>query len=234
MGSRGTQRPQNMCGACQYTWYPRGKDLSLKCQRCGSSDVQIVPVKSSGLGGCLVVLVGAAFLILVIVGIFSKKDETSPALTRAESNTTSESTQQIETPSPPQALPTSPSEDEGQRGVGPAAGPGTSAGTATRSFATSFDCYVATARDELTICSDPGLAAMDVELAAAYRAALSSAGANMDALRVAQRAWLSERSECGDDLRCLRRIYGERLGQFRGSMSSTAPDTSGPRLVEKP
>lgn len=234
MGSRGTQRPQNICGACQYTWYPRGKDLSLKCQRCGSSDVQIVPVKSSGLNGCLVLLVAAAALIFVIVGIFSKKDEASPAPKGAESNAMSESIQQIETPSLPQALPTAPSEEEGQREAGSIGRPGIIDRTASRSFTTSFDCYAAKARDELTICSDPGLAAMDVELAAAYRASLSSAGANMDALRDAQRAWLSERTGCGDDLDCLRRTYGERLGQFRGSMSSTAPDTSGPRLVERP
>jgi len=32
-----TYRPQNMCWSCWYTWYPRGKDYSLRCPNCGSS-----------------------------------------------------------------------------------------------------------------------------------------------------------------------------------------------------
>ncbi len=35
-----TKRPQNKCGYCKYTWYPRGKNISKKCQNCGSDDVR--------------------------------------------------------------------------------------------------------------------------------------------------------------------------------------------------
>jgi hypothetical protein len=28
-------RPQNFCGACGYHWYPRGKNFSPRCPRCG-------------------------------------------------------------------------------------------------------------------------------------------------------------------------------------------------------
>ena len=34
-----TKRPQNKCGKCGYTWYPRGKSVSLKCPSCGSAKV---------------------------------------------------------------------------------------------------------------------------------------------------------------------------------------------------
>lgn len=35
--SQNTKRPQNKCGSCGYTWYPRGGNLSAKCPKCGSS-----------------------------------------------------------------------------------------------------------------------------------------------------------------------------------------------------
>lgn len=34
-----TKRSQNKCKTCSYTWYPRGKNLSHKCPKCGSEDV---------------------------------------------------------------------------------------------------------------------------------------------------------------------------------------------------
>lgn len=34
-----TKRSQNKCRTCKYTWYPKGKNLSLKCPGCGGSDV---------------------------------------------------------------------------------------------------------------------------------------------------------------------------------------------------
>lgn len=34
-----TKRMQNRCRTCKNTWYPRGKDLSDRCPRCGGSDV---------------------------------------------------------------------------------------------------------------------------------------------------------------------------------------------------
>jgi len=37
-----TKRPQNKCKSCGYTWYPRGKYLSIKCPNCGSSKVSTV------------------------------------------------------------------------------------------------------------------------------------------------------------------------------------------------
>lgn len=37
-----TLRPQNKCGACGHTWYPRGKNLSPKCPECGSRETKIL------------------------------------------------------------------------------------------------------------------------------------------------------------------------------------------------
>jgi hypothetical protein len=39
--SRWTKRPQNACRQCGDTWYPRGKDVSHCCPRCGSNDVEL-------------------------------------------------------------------------------------------------------------------------------------------------------------------------------------------------
>jgi hypothetical protein len=30
-----TLRPLNVCGACGYEWYPRGRDYSVRCPNCG-------------------------------------------------------------------------------------------------------------------------------------------------------------------------------------------------------
>lgn len=37
MGGHGrpTLRPLNCCGYCGYTWYPRGRDFSMRCPNCG-------------------------------------------------------------------------------------------------------------------------------------------------------------------------------------------------------
>ena len=61
----GTLNPKNKCSACSYTWYPRGKALSLKCPSCGSADVEIVRIAPGGLGG-----VGIAVAALVVFAIF--------------------------------------------------------------------------------------------------------------------------------------------------------------------
>lgn len=47
---RGTRRPQNVCKQCRYSWYPRGKSLSLKCPHCGSTDTAV------GCGGLAMLL----------------------------------------------------------------------------------------------------------------------------------------------------------------------------------
>jgi predicted RNA-binding Zn-ribbon protein involved in translation (DUF1610 family) len=65
----GTLNPKNKCSACSYTWYPRGKALSLRCPSCGSTDVEIVRLAAGGIGG-----VGIAIAALVVFAIFRNSD----------------------------------------------------------------------------------------------------------------------------------------------------------------
>jgi hypothetical protein len=37
-----TKRSQNRCRDCNYTWYPKGKSLSIKCPNCGGRSVTFV------------------------------------------------------------------------------------------------------------------------------------------------------------------------------------------------
>jgi hypothetical protein len=62
-----TYRPQNACEDCGYSWHPRGKDLSLKCPSCSSTNVVIVyptyEEQSSSKIGCFIVLALVAAII---------------------------------------------------------------------------------------------------------------------------------------------------------------------------
>ena len=61
----------------------------------------------------------------------------------------------------------------------------------------TFDCAKAQGEVEELICSDPSLAALDQELAEAYRAALAKARDGLDKqLKVEQRGWVKGRNEC--------------------------------------
>ncbi|OXI33454.1 lysozyme inhibitor LprI family protein [Burkholderia aenigmatica] len=89
----------------------------------------------------------------------------------------------------------------------------------THTFATGFDCSRASHDDEVAVCHDPGLAAMDQRLAQLYAAALQTVS-DPEALRQSESDWIATRHQCGKDLDCLRRAYGERIGQFVGSLGS--------------
>jgi uncharacterized protein len=84
---------------------------------------------------------------------------------------------------------------------------------AAPTYRTSFNCSAAVRPDERTICSDPGLAAMDVELASLY-AALMRSVPDPARLGSEQAYWQSTRIRCGSDLNCLRHAYGMRIGQL--------------------
>ncbi|VVE06823.1 Lipoprotein LprI [Pandoraea communis] len=104
--------------------------------------------------------------------------------------------------------------------------------TPTRTFVTSFDCTRAVSDDETAICSDPGLAAMDVELGRLYGDAQMSAR-DPASLRQSQLEWLASRRACGGELICLRRKYGERIGQFNGAVGAAPLISAGPP-IDKP
>lgn len=75
-----TKRSQNKCKACGYTWFPRGKNLSLKCPSCGSTDVSI---KGASLG--------VVAVIIVALMIFSDRSPSSRPLESSNASTGAES-----------------------------------------------------------------------------------------------------------------------------------------------
>jgi uncharacterized protein len=83
-------------------------------------------------------------------------------------------------------------------------------------YQTSFDCSEPTFLDQQSICHDPGLAAMDREMAAQYAVAIMRA-ADPAKLQADQNDWLAVRRDCASNLNCLRRTYGERIDQLRRS-----------------
>ena len=52
---------RNICEKCQYTWYPKGHDVSLKCPSCGSSQVKVL-ASSAPLAGCVVFVVAGVLI----------------------------------------------------------------------------------------------------------------------------------------------------------------------------
>jgi uncharacterized protein YecT (DUF1311 family) len=89
-----------------------------------------------------------------------------------------------------------------------------------RAPAASFDCGKAGTAVEMAICSDVALARLDRDGAGAYGTALKFASddAAREAVRQAQRAWLSTRDRsCGGDVACLTRLYEERLAELKAA-----------------
>jgi uncharacterized protein YecT (DUF1311 family) len=86
-------------------------------------------------------------------------------------------------------------------------------------YLTGFDCARAMHDDELTVCGDAGLAAMDRHLGKLYNSTLNVIS-DPQALRRSQAEWMVTRQKCAKDVDCLRRVYGERIGQFTGSLGS--------------
>lgn len=82
----------------------------------------------------------------------------------------------------------------------------------------SFDCDVAASEVEQMICHDDELAAMDLELAHAFAAALARAPAqDVNELHTAHEQWLTQRNDCalqGDIRACTRSAYEARLGEL--------------------
>jgi len=78
--------------------------------------------------------------------------------------------------------------------------------------AQSFDCRTARHADEYAICDNEELAALDVRMSNLYFAILNRLGGLARAqLHADQVEWLSERRECGSNVRCLRTKYLQRI-----------------------
>ncbi|HKD21256.1 MAG TPA: lysozyme inhibitor LprI family protein [Rhizomicrobium sp.] len=86
----------------------------------------------------------------------------------------------------------------------------------------SFDCAKATRAIDKLICSDDGLAGLDVKVAAEYKAALAAGVIENDSLRAQQRAWLAKRdAECLSNsapVVCLKQSYTKRYAQLYATL----------------
>jgi uncharacterized protein YecT (DUF1311 family) len=84
----------------------------------------------------------------------------------------------------------------------------------------SFDCSKASGQVEELICSDPELAALDIELARLYRAvAGQTSGQKLQALRTYQRGWIKGRNACWKAVEvsvraCVEASYQDRIRQL--------------------
>ena len=89
-----------------------------------------------------------------------------------------------------------------------------------RRAAPSFDCSKASGQVEELICSDPELAALDVELARLYRAvSAQTTGQKLKTLRTYQRGWIKGRNDCwkavGVGVRaCVEVSYRDRIREL--------------------
>ena len=99
--------------------------------------------------------------------------------------------------------------------------------------APSFDCAKASSRVEKLICSRPGLAQLDSDLADAYRTALRDvrwSSANRR-IRAEQKEWIARRNRC-DNAKCLRRLYHTRIGALYSELDDS--EEVQPETVWKP
>ena len=91
----------------------------------------------------------------------------------------------------------------------------------------SFDCAKARARDELAVCGDVELSALDRSLSQVYYALADglSGDARM-ALRVAQGEWLAQRRGCDANVPCIGQAYRSRIAQLGGNQQASNRQTS--------
>jgi uncharacterized protein YecT (DUF1311 family) len=90
-----------------------------------------------------------------------------------------------------------------------------------RKAAPSFDCSKASGQVEKLICSDPDLAALDLELARFYRVvSAQTPGQKLKTLRTYQRGWIKGRNDCwkavGVGVRaCVELSYRDRIRELQ-------------------
>lgn len=79
----------------------------------------------------------------------------------------------------------------------------------------SFDCHTNTSLTEQVICANEDIAELDQQMAQLYfQVANDTTGRYYRRLKGDQRAWLSERSGCGANVRCLRSTYRARIDEL--------------------
>jgi uncharacterized protein len=90
-----------------------------------------------------------------------------------------------------------------------------------------LDCAKARSAAEITICKTYSLGQAEARMATLYAIDMSlvAMGQRGD-IGDAQRQWLKTRDACGRDIACLRKAYGDRIGQLNsviGDIASRGP-----------
>lgn|SRR5450830_246484 len=103
-----TKRIENKCMDCEYTWFPRGKDLSIKCPNCGNRNIGFSSTGRYGMGYSMRRLLSKSLMIfgIVIIGFvaFGPRTETEAPSAKSLVTETEPAASFTETP-PPSAAP---------------------------------------------------------------------------------------------------------------------------------
>ena len=95
----------------------------------------------------------------------------------------------------------------------------------TVAHAAGFDCTKAATLVEKAVCSESDLSALDEQLMAEYKEALSAAP-NAASLKNDQKSWLiNTRNKCRDSV-CLKRVYTERIAVLVRISGTAVPGAS--------
>lgn len=108
------------------------------------------------------------------------------------------------------------------------------AGETSFAKAQSFDCREAEKPDELVICQQRDIAALDLQLTGLYSTLLRwLPSSEAKKFRQEQRSWLVSRHRCGDDAQCVRVHYESRILALR-NMASAGIATPPPAEEDAP
>jgi uncharacterized protein len=89
-------------------------------------------------------------------------------------------------------------------------------GSAGSSHAQSFNCNYAKTPDEVLICQNADLSALDEQMSAMFfRLRNSLYGGQLRLLEAEQSSWLRNRMACGRDADCIDTAYEWRIRQLR-------------------
>jgi uncharacterized protein len=83
----------------------------------------------------------------------------------------------------------------------------------------SFECSTTAPMDEVTICADRSLAALDRQLDDLYQRTLAAVTrSEANSIRDDQRAWLKRRQDCDIDKACIRAAYQTRIDALQSEL----------------
>ena len=88
--------------------------------------------------------------------------------------------------------------------------------------AASFDCARATRADEIAVCRNPQLSALDSEMSGlwyAYSRVPMLMGGNGTRMDMAHE-FLARRAACGRNIACLAAVYRDRIRDLRGGIEA--------------